>query len=582
MRRLRTGLSPALLLALIAGVGTARHATAASPLEVGVWAEAAVRPDSLRGWVTDEIDLKGGGRDYDGALTGILESRTADAVVLLGRRILVDGATACKDSTGENLDPGALRPGEHVEVRLVRRGRALLATRIKRRPPGESEVEGVVESLDLEETRRMALLGFELALGDSVRVRSPKRRPEVVRGLASDDDLAGRELLALGPLHLTAVAGVSLDPNHNYDLDAGEATDQTKSDFSGRVEAWARFGDRLRGFGRVSTFGRLILEDQKGTRDGVLEASFDEAWFLASGLLRPELALQVGRQRVLDRHEWLSDAYLDAVRLHLSSRDTWGELSASTRYGAVTTENTETWNVMAALNRSLDRNFDVGAYAIHREAHPGRTGGRRTWSGVRLLQLRAGRFFAWGEMGWLRGRDRGYELKGKGIHLSGGLLLSRARRLRLNVQYARGSGDRKLGDGIDGNYRQTGLADNNDRFGGVTRFRFYGELFRPELSNLEVVSAGIGIRPTSASSIDLLAHRYRQIVPLPFQNGVDIDEQPLGRDTRLGHEIDLVAGIREIRNLKIEAVIGLFRAGSAFANRSETARTSRLQIDVSF
>ena len=52
------------------------------------------------------------------------------------------------------------------------------------------------------------------------------------------------------------------------------------------------------------------------------------------------------------------------------------------------------------------------------------------------------------------------------------------------LSYARASGDSSPNDGHNGTFRQTGIHRNNWRFNGVNRFRIYGELLRPELSNL--------------------------------------------------------------------------------------------------
>src|SRR5205823_14938621 len=57
-----------------------------------------------------------------------------------------------------------------------------------------------------------------------------------------------------------------------------------------------------------------------------------------------------------------------------------------------------------------------------------------------------------------------------------------------------GSGDSNARHGEDTAFRQTGLHRNNDRFLGVDRFHYYGELARPELSNLHIVTASVGWR----------------------------------------------------------------------------------------
>ena len=63
---------------------------------------------------------------------------------------------------------------------------------------------------------------------------------------------------------------------------------------------------------------------------------------------------------------------------------------------------------------------------------------------------------------------------------------------------------------MDHAFRQTGIQDNNDKFGGVTSFKYYGELLEPELSNLHILTAGIGRRFGRRMSLDLIYHNYRQ------------------------------------------------------------------------
>ena len=48
--------------------------------------------------------------------------------------------------------------------------------------------------------------------------------------------------------------------------------------------------------------------------------------------------------------------------------------------------------------------------------------------------------------------------------------------------WAWGSGDQEPQSGNNGTFRQTGFQDNNDKWSGVTSFRYYGELVDPELS----------------------------------------------------------------------------------------------------
>ena len=135
----------------------------------------------------------------------------------------------------------------------------------------------------------------------------------------------------------------------------------------------------------------------------------------------------------------------------------------------------------------------------------------------------------------------------------------------LTLGYAFGSGKSGLREERDGGFRQTGLQDNNDRFRGVASFRYYGELLDPELSNLHVVTAGIGFRFLRKSSVDFVYHHYRQARAAPFLRDADVKRDPSGVNTAIGQEWDVIVGIEEWRRFELKFVGALFRAGKAFA-----------------
>ena len=135
----------------------------------------------------------------------------------------------------------------------------------------------------------------------------------------------------------------------------------------------------------------------------------------------------------------------------------------------------------------------------------------------------------------------------------------------LTAGVAFGSGDD--GSGTDTTFRQSGLHGNSDRFGGVTSLHYYGEVLDPELSNLAILTFGVGFRPTRRSSVDLVYHRYAQHRRQDDLRDVSIDADPDGRSRFIGDEIDLIIGIKEIENIDIELVGGIFLPGRAFENR---------------
>jgi len=119
--------------------------------------------------------------------------------------------------------------------------------------------------------------------------------------------------------------------------------------------------------------------------------------------------------------------------------------------------------------------------------------------------------------------------------------------------------------GTDGSFRQTGLQDNNGKFSGVNRFHYYGELFRPELSNMHIGTVSLGFPIFESSSVELLWHIYEQVNEAGYLTDADIGPSPNGRDRRLGQEFDLSLGIEEWEWLEIEITAAVFRAGEAFS-----------------
>ena len=138
-------------------------------------------------------------------------------------------------------------------------------------------------------------------------------------------------------------------------------------------------------------------------------------------------------------------------------------------------------------------------------------------------------------------------------------------------------GDGNTGNGTDGNFRQTRLQDNNGKLGGVTSFRYYGELVDPELANLHIGTLGVGFLFTQKGSVDLLAHYYLQDKAVRKIIDSDIDQKPNGIDRELGWEVDAVIGWRPVRSLDFEFVLGWFKPGKAFRQRDD-AWVSKLQI----
>ena len=153
--------------------------------------------------------------------------------------------------------------------------------------------------------------------------------------------------------------------------------------------------------------------------------------------------------------------------------------------------------------------------------------------------------------------------------------------LYFTLGYALGSGQDD-----DTTFRQTGWEDNTHRFGGVTSFQYYGELFNPELSNLGILTLGAGTRLGDKTSLDLVWHSYTQdeardeFSPLPAR-GANLKRQPNGTDADLGWELDLIFGYRKYKTWDLEIVGAHFEPGDGF-DFDDPAQMLKFQLRYRF
>jgi alginate production protein len=137
------------------------------------------------------------------------------------------------------------------------------------------------------------------------------------------------------------------------------------------------------------------------------------------------------------------------------------------------------------------------------------------------------------------------------------------------LSYARASGDSNPNDGHNGTFRQTGIQRNNWRFNGVNRFRIYGEMLRPELSNLGIFTAAFGVRVLKNSSIEFVYHKYDQVEAVAGSlRNANIDEDLTGESRDVGQEVNVIANFREWKNVELGIEGAVFDAGKAFGNEA--------------
>lgn len=278
-----------------------------------------------------------------------------------------------------------------------------------------------------------------------------------------------------------------------------------------------------------------------------------------------ELGVQVGRQRFDDERTWLYDEQLDGLRLHYAHDDFALELSATRQRDRDLlngSDRAEYDNYLAYGSYEFDDAL-LAAYVLRRNQR-GAGDERPLFIGVQSHGEPVDDFHYWLELARVRGRDGSRDIRGVGFDVGAIYEFDLPMRPSLIMGYAFGSGDGDPDDGIDRNFRQTGLHDNEHELDGLADFRYYGVVLEPELSNLEILTVGLGVKPSERLSMHLLYHAYRQHRASPTLRDTNLDADPNGRDRDLGSAIDLVMGVELSRQLSVDVELGYFMPGGAF------------------
>lgn len=121
-------------------------------------------------------------------------------------------------------------------------------------------------------------------------------------------------------------------------------------------------------------------------------------------------------------------------------------------------------------------------------------------------------------------------------------------------------------------FAQSQFHTNKTYDGGQMQFHRYGYVYQPELTNMAVGTASIGIRPSRHFSLDLGLHVYAQIDQRTETPDARVRGTTTGGSRLLGAEASVVGAWRPTRKTKLEFGAGIFQAGPAYADRSSSKR----------
>ncbi len=297
------------------------------------------------------------------------------------------------------------------------------------------------------------------------------------------------------------------------------------------------------------------------------------------------LALTVGRWSVSDEREWLFDEDLDGVQLVWRGEN----LAAEFLYAREEIlqkdlfEARSTGNPDHLYGRLYGPVFEDSIASIYGLYQHGRGPGSADlfWIGGSLIGKVDHGINYWTEAAGVSGTEDGRSVRGFGLDIG---LTKEFEHMRFNPRltgaFAFGTGDD--GSGRDTAYRQTGIQGNGDRFGGRKSFKYYGEAFDPELSNLGIVTLGAGINISEKTTIDLVYHHYFQHQKMAEIRDSALDEDPSGDSGHIGDELDVVIAIRELEKVDIDLIGAVFLPGKAFDGADNPAWFAGVEFKVSF
>jgi alginate production protein len=309
-----------------------------------------------------------------------------------------------------------------------------------------------------------------------------------------------------------------------------------------------------------------------------LSLEVDQAFVRVKNVTDP-LEFTVGRLNFEDYRHFLYDTSLDMVQVKLKH----GKYRVEATVGRENLvdpdllQNTQQDRIntyMLYMDYRGIEDINVAGYTIVRDDQRNEEG-KPWWLGLRSQGFLSEEFSYWAELAHMRGEDdtsrnfSAYAFDVGGTYRFTNLPYNP----NITLGFALATGDSDPTDNKNNEFRQTGLQSNEGRFAGVSEFKYYGETVDPELSNLKILTADLGFRPTPDISVDLVFHKYwlydkaedEELRNSGITALMNQDDTRSSKD--VGNAFDIVIGFRSlfgIRRLGTDLRAGWFFPGDAF------------------
>jgi hypothetical protein len=432
-------------------------------------------------------------------------------------------------------------------------------------------------------------------------------------------ELFGRRLTLGGELTL------ELEDRKDFAF-GSEPDDLERRQLELELKAFYQYSDQSAIYLEIEGQRRTDKEPESGDEETESEWKRNEMWLYSGGWANGTVGFQLGRQNFVDQRTWWWDRELDAARLRYDTETMHFEIAVAQELARVSTEeddiDPEQQDVLRIISSATwvrDKDHETSIFVLLQQdgSETEKEGDivspesedesdlDAIWLGARKLgkyrMQGLGRLYYWLDVGLVLGTEQlidyddidsggslvdsveERDLRGLGLDLGAMWRTKLPGEMTFTLGYAAGSGDDDPDDDTDTAYRQTGLNRNDASFRGVNGFRYYGDLLRPELSNIIISTFGIGFHFLPESSLELVYHDYRQVEAADEISDARLDLDPTGEDEDIGSELDLIIGIEESANFTAEVVLSRFEAGDAFGEFSgETAHKASLELELVF
>lgn len=386
-------------------------------------------------------------------------------------------------------------------------------------------------------------------------------------------------------LRFGAKAKAELQWQENLNLDKSDNENLLVMQLEAKVAFRYEPNEHIHAYTELELAKEYLLEHKDNERARETQLLLKQAYVTFPNFY-PGFSVKIGRQRYRDEREWWYDAALDGIRLFARRARFGVEASASRKEivgdDLLNDDRQERVNNYILLGRYAYAHYaEVDAYVFVRDDQTDKQEDP-VFIGVRGIGELNSRTDYWVDAALVRGTDRGRDIRAYGFDLGATYKFKRPLKPALTLSAAFGTGDPDPNDDVNREFRQTGLQDNSANFNGLTRFKYYGEVFDPELSNLWILTAAIGIRPAKNASVDLVYHYYRQDHASDEFRDVALDEDPDGRNPEVGQALDLIFGYKPFKRTSVKLKIGSFFPGNAFASDADNAYVAELELGYRF